>query len=121
MAAEPGLAPGSIIGGIYKIRRLIGQGGMGEVYAAEARGGEKVELEVGEAPGIRARGSVIVAGKSAVFVVTITNDAPEKRNIEIRLPSDARGAKLVKFEGSMLWRARVPANGRAELRYTLNR
>src|SRR4029079_19581086 len=41
MAAEPGLAPGSIIGGIYKIRRLIGQGGMGEVYAAEGRGGEK--------------------------------------------------------------------------------
>src|SRR5690348_13071441 len=31
MAAEPGLAPGSIIGAVYKIRRLIGQGGMGEV------------------------------------------------------------------------------------------
>ena len=46
MAAEPGLAPGSIIGGIYKIRRLIGQGGMGEVYAAEGRGGEKVALKV---------------------------------------------------------------------------
>jgi eukaryotic-like serine/threonine-protein kinase len=46
MAAEPGLAPGSIIGGIYKIRRLIGQGGMGEVYAAEARGGEKVALKI---------------------------------------------------------------------------
>src|SRR6185295_9258293 len=46
MASEPGLAPGSIIGGIYKIRRLIGQGGMGEVYAAEARGGEKVALKI---------------------------------------------------------------------------
>src|SRR5882757_9052379 len=46
MAAEPGLAPGSIIGGIYKIRRLIGQGGMGEVYAAEGRGGEKIALKV---------------------------------------------------------------------------
>lgn len=46
MAAEPGLAPGSTIGGIYKIRRLIGQGGMGEVYAAEGRGGEKVALKV---------------------------------------------------------------------------
>jgi len=46
MASEPGLAPGSIIGGFYKIRRLIGQGGMGEVYAAEGRGGEKVALKV---------------------------------------------------------------------------
>ena len=46
MASEPGLVPGSIIGGIYKIRRLIGQGGMGEVYAAEARSGEKVALKV---------------------------------------------------------------------------
>src|SRR4029078_8132579 len=46
MASEPGLAPGSIIGGIYKIRRLIGQGGVGEVYAAEGRSGEKVALKV---------------------------------------------------------------------------
>jgi serine/threonine-protein kinase len=46
MGADPGLAPGSVIGGIYKIRRLIGQGGMGEVYAAEGRGGEKVALKV---------------------------------------------------------------------------
>ncbi|HVH45331.1 MAG TPA: serine/threonine-protein kinase, partial [Labilithrix sp.] len=46
MASEPGLAPGSVLGGFYKIRRLIGQGGMGEVYAAEGRGGEKVALKV---------------------------------------------------------------------------
>ena len=46
MAREPGLAPGSVIGGIYKIRRLIGQGGMGEVYAAESRGGGKIALKV---------------------------------------------------------------------------
>ncbi|MDB4941021.1 MAG: Serine/threonine protein kinase [Labilithrix sp.] len=46
MASEPGLTPGSIIGGVYKIRRMIGQGGMGEVYAAEGRGGEKVALKI---------------------------------------------------------------------------
>jgi serine/threonine-protein kinase len=46
MGADPGLAPGSVIGGIYKIRRLIGQGGMGEVYAAEGRSGEKVALKI---------------------------------------------------------------------------
>lgn len=46
MGAEPGLSPGSVIGGIYKIRRRIGQGGMGEVYAAEGRNGVKVALKV---------------------------------------------------------------------------
>src|SRR5215470_3939192 len=46
MGADPGLAPGSVIAGIYKIRRMIGQGGMGEVYAAEGRGGEKVALKI---------------------------------------------------------------------------
>ncbi|MBX3234476.1 MAG: serine/threonine protein kinase [Labilithrix sp.] len=46
MPSEPGLSPGSLIGGVYKIRRLIGQGGMGEVYAAEGRGGEKVALKI---------------------------------------------------------------------------
>jgi hypothetical protein len=97
-------------------RLLVGEGRLDDHTI-----GEKVELGVGEAPGIHARGSVIGAGRNAVFVVTITNDAPEARSIEIRLPSDARGAKLVKYEGSMLWRARVPANGSAELRYTVNR
>ncbi len=46
MTAEPGLAPGSIIGGLYRIRRLIGQGGMGEVYAAEGRNGTKVAVKI---------------------------------------------------------------------------
>ena len=37
------------------------------------------------------------------------------------LPADARGARLVKHEGSMLWRTQVAANGSAELRYRLDR
>jgi hypothetical protein len=83
--------------------------------------GEKVEIAMSEAPGIRARGTVVGGGKSAEFVVTITNDAPEARSVEIRLPLDARGAGVSKFEGSILWRARVRANGTAELRYRLER
>ncbi len=43
---EGALPAGSVIGGVYKIRRLIGQGGMGEVYAADGRGGEMVALKV---------------------------------------------------------------------------
>ena len=97
-------------------RILIGEGRVDD-HAV----GEKVEIRMDEAPGIRARGTVIGAGKKAEFVVTVTNDAPEARAIELRLPLDARGARLVKYEGSMLWRARVPANGSAELHYRLDR
>jgi serine/threonine-protein kinase len=43
---EGALSAGAVIGGIYKIRRLIGQGGMGEVYAAEGKRGEKIALKV---------------------------------------------------------------------------
>ena len=46
MGAESGLLVGSVVGGLYKVRRLIGQGGMGEVYAADGKGGEKVALKV---------------------------------------------------------------------------
>ena len=97
-------------------RVLIGEGRVDD-HAV----GEKVEIHLAEAPGIRARGTALGGGKDAQFVVIVTNDAPEPRTIEIRLPSDARGARLVKHDGGMLWRTRVPANGSAELRYRLDR
>jgi serine/threonine protein kinase len=37
---------GATVGGLYKVRRLIGSGGMGEVYAADAKDGSKVALKV---------------------------------------------------------------------------
>src|SRR6476646_1379381 len=46
MRAESGSLVGSVIGGIYKVRRLIGSGGMGEVYAAEGKNSEKVAIKV---------------------------------------------------------------------------
>src|SRR6476620_1279948 len=46
MGAQAGQLVGSVVGGLYKVRRLIGQGGMGEVYAADGKGGEKVALKV---------------------------------------------------------------------------
>ncbi|HWL86136.1 MAG TPA: serine/threonine-protein kinase [Polyangiaceae bacterium] len=45
-AAEPGSLVGTVVGGHYKVRQLIGQGGMGEVYAADGRSGELVALKV---------------------------------------------------------------------------
>lgn len=44
--ADVGSLVGQTVGGIYKVRRLIGHGGMGEVYAADGKTGEKVALKV---------------------------------------------------------------------------
>lgn len=46
MSEAPGSLLGTTVGGIYRVRRLIGSGGMGEVYAAEGKAGEKVALKV---------------------------------------------------------------------------
>jgi hypothetical protein len=97
-------------------RVLIGEGRVDDHTI-----GEKVEIPLGGAPGIRARGSVFGGGKYAEYLVTVTNDAPDERTVEIRLPPDARGTNVIKRDGSMLWRSRVPANGTAELRYRLTR
>jgi len=46
MSHDPGSLAGTTLAGIYKMRRLIGTGGMGEVYAAEGKSGEKVAIKV---------------------------------------------------------------------------
>src|SRR5215210_165648 len=97
-------------------RVLIGEGRLDDHMI-----GEKVEIRVGDAPGIRAAQIVIYSAAGNQQQLTITNDAPEPRTVEIELPLDARGTSLVKRDGAMLWRTRVPANGRAELRYRLAR
>jgi serine/threonine protein kinase len=46
MPAEPASLVGCVIGGHFKVNRLIGHGAMGEVYAADGSSGEDVALKV---------------------------------------------------------------------------
>jgi len=46
MSAAPGSLVGCVVGGHYKVNALIGQGAMGEVYAADGKAGEDVALKV---------------------------------------------------------------------------
>jgi serine/threonine protein kinase len=46
MTGEADSLIGAVVGGRYKVRRLLGRGGMGEVYAADGKDGEKVALKV---------------------------------------------------------------------------
>ncbi|MFO0667779.1 MAG: serine/threonine-protein kinase [Polyangiaceae bacterium] len=43
---EPSLSPGTVIGRRYTVQGLLGQGGMGEVFAATGPKGEQVALKV---------------------------------------------------------------------------
>jgi hypothetical protein len=98
-------------------RILIGQGSIDDYTI-----GEKVEIKLGEASGIRARQTVLYSAAGNQQELFVTNDSPEPRAIEIWLPPEARGtagAKLTRRDGGMQWRATVPANGTAQLRYRL--
>ena len=100
-------------------RLLIGEGTIDDHTL-----GEKVEIHVGDANGIRARQTVLDGASRHERMLRVTNDSSGPRTVEIELPLNARpakGARLVKRDGWMLWRSAIPANGAAELRYTLPR
>jgi serine/threonine-protein kinase len=46
MSAEAASLVGCVVGGHYKVTRIIGQGAMGQVYAADGKAGEDVALKV---------------------------------------------------------------------------
>jgi hypothetical protein len=101
--------------GIREGRRvLIGEGSIDDHTI-----GEKVEITVATASGVRAS-QVPVDDSPDVRILTLTNDMPSAQTVEIELPLEAqavRGGRLVKRDGWMVWRVKVPANGTAELRY----
>ena len=102
---------------------LLGEGSMRDRAL-----GEDVEIEVGEAPGVR--GAIQedeTTGKDDDFILIVTNDqaAPVRYEMEF-VPDEgdevrARGARLGRRNGHPLWAVTVPANGSARLRYRLHR
>ena len=97
-------------------RILLGEGRIDD-YAV----GEKVEIPVATAIGVRARQVVTRATDQGEYRLTLTNDLPSPQLVEIELPLSARakGARLVKHDGWMLWRVSVRANGSAQLDYAI--
>ncbi|CAA9516225.1 MAG: hypothetical protein AVDCRST_MAG44-1723 [uncultured Sphingomonas sp.] len=84
--------------------------------------GEKVEIPVATATGVRAvqRLTDRSVGRAGLNLV-LSNDLPSAQTVEIELPLQARSGetKLPTRDGWKLWRVSVPANGRAELNYEL--
>jgi hypothetical protein len=95
-------------------RILVGEGRIDDYTI-----GEKVEIRTGSAPGVRAE-QAAVPGSPGEYRLTLTNDMASPEQVEIELPLGARGRGLKRGEGVMLWQVRVPANGRAELRYRVS-
>jgi hypothetical protein len=96
-------------------RVLLGEGSIDDHTI-----GEKVEIKVATATGVRAAQTVFASDEGGGFLLTLTNDLPSAQTVEIELPLEAKavgGDKLVKRDGWMLWRVRVPANGTEQLRY----
>jgi len=81
--------------------------------------GEKVEISVATATRVWARQTMFSSQDGGGLELTLTNDLPAAQTVEIELPLTAKtgGTRLVKRDGWMLWRVRVPANGTAQLRY----
>ena len=97
-------------------RVLLGEGSIDDHTI-----GEKVEIRVATVTGVIAT-QVHERETTGEHLLTLTNDSREAQTAEIELPLEARavsGGKLVKRDGWMLWRVRIPANGTARLRYRM--
>ena len=83
--------------------------------------GEKVEIPVATATGVRARQEMFVSKDGGGYQLTLSNDLPSAQKVEIELPLETKGVgtRLVNRDGWMVWQVTVPANGRSVLRYRI--
>lgn len=101
-------------------RRIL----LGEGRIDDHTVGEKVEIPVATATGVIARQTTFRREKRENYApgyeLVLTNDLSRAQTVEVELPLDARvfgRGTLVKRDGWMLWRATIPANGEAKLRW----
>jgi serine/threonine-protein kinase len=95
MSHDPGSLVGTTLGGLYKMRRLIGSGGMGEVYAAEGRSGEKVAIKVLHDKAAQDKDLVARFNREASIAATI--QSPHIANI-LGAGKDRDGRLWIAFE-----------------------
>ncbi|MCL6730819.1 DUF4139 domain-containing protein [Sphingomonas hankyongi] len=98
-------------------RILLGEGRIDDYTV-----GEKVEIPVTTSTGVLADLRQVGLGESYHLELKLTNDLPRSQLVEVEFPLGARsmtGPKLAARDGWKLWRAIVPANGIAELHYTI--
>jgi hypothetical protein len=97
-------------------RLLIGAGAI-----ADKAVGEKVEIPIGNAPGVSAR--VADTGRirpgRQTYALTVSNDRDRPVQYEAGFASPNAGKGLVLVEGRWIWSATVPAHGRLVYRFTL--
>jgi hypothetical protein len=103
---------------------------VGEPDIQDRAVGEEVELSLGESPQVRVVQRALTpetdeGDNPRLHEVEISNANPERITVEVlllryddRLQIVKSSRKLGLKDGRTLWRARVPANGRAVLRYT---
>lgn len=101
---------------------LIGQGTI-----ADRAVGEDVEIDLGEAPGVRTETTVtrrkVGRGAQRDYLIVVTNDRAEPVRFESEIASDGvqvrSSTRLGRRDGRPLWETTIPANGRAELRFSV--
>ena len=97
-------------------RILIGEGRIDD-YAV----GEKVEIPVATSTGVRARQVIIPKEQGGGYKLTLTNDMSRDQVAEIELPLETKpgNRRLIERDGWKLWRVTIPANGKAEMTYSI--
>ena len=97
-------------------RILLGEGRIDD-YAV----GEKVEIPVTTVAGVRARQIVVPKEEGGGYKLTLTNDMSRDQAAEIELPLETKpgNRRLIERDGWKVWRVSIPANGKAEMTYSL--
>ena len=97
-------------------RILVGEGSIDD-YSV----GEKVEVEIGQSPSVRARHNVTDSEKRQASL-TLSNDLSVAQTVEVDLGFAAKpaggAAAPVRRDGRWFWTLVVPANGNREVRYS---